>query len=304
MLDGRYDSHCRTMPTASSTSRATRSVSPVVRAWTSGPPNSSKVTDSPVAISTIRGDTTLMVVPSTCTARSLAAAMRLDEPSEVPVMTVATGMSRRRLSQAMASWPTSQMASLPMYSGRRPPRFSPKYTSGCPARTACRYTRVHPAQVDDRRGGALHGHVVGLDRHRSAVHHPEAADPAVAGRARPVVGVPRHRERPDLVETSPRRAAGRSSRERSECPGRAGTGRVRLLPCRHGSVAAAPRGRRSARPSSAVDPLRLSLLRRSDLCGSDPRGASTVCRSAGWRCLRLIVPAGHGATRLGQAEHP
>ena len=126
------------MRTASSTSGAIRSISPVMRACTSGPPSSSSVTDSPVAISTIPGDTTLIVVPSTCTARSLAAAIRLDEPSDVPVITVARGMSRFRLSQAMASWPTSQMASLPMYSGSRPPRFSPKYTSGWPARTAWR----------------------------------------------------------------------------------------------------------------------------------------------------------------------
>ena len=114
------------MCTASSTSAAVKSTSPVMRAWTSGPPSSSRVTDSPVAISMIRGDTTLIVVPSTWTVRSLAAAMRLEEPSDVPVMTVATGMSRRRLSQAMASWPTSQIASLPIVSGRRPPRFSPK----------------------------------------------------------------------------------------------------------------------------------------------------------------------------------
>ena len=70
--------------------RRPRSICPVMRAWTSTPPRSSKEITSPVATSNTRGDVTARHVPRTWTTKSEWPEER-EPPNESPTMIVAIG---------------------------------------------------------------------------------------------------------------------------------------------------------------------------------------------------------------------
>ena len=185
---------------ASSSVATPRSIWPVSRAWTSTPPTSSKLDDL------AGGD---LEHPGRGDGQAGAAdhhdevgqAERNDEPPKL----LAHDRGRHGHPAAAGGGgaeplAASEIPSEPMMSGMRPPPVWPKWTIGMPVSSGRFVEARSLAAADHRRRALPHRDVVAEHDDLAAVDGGVAADLAVAGRRRAVLGPQRAAERAELLE--------------------------------------------------------------------------------------------------------